>query len=258
VTTVGAIALHVNIDHVATLRQARGTRYPDPVWAASLVELAGAHGITVHLREDRRHIQDRDLRILRQTARGVLNLEMAATDEMVKIALEVRPDVVTLVPEKREERTTEGGLDVDTPQVREAVERLAASKIPTSLFIDPKESAVRGAAALGVPRIELHTGDYCERTHAVEAALGAAQLARLVEAARLAASFGLHVAAGHGLDYLNVQAVAQIREIAELNIGHAIVARAVLVGMERAVREMRAAIEEGRAARPGRASPRGD
>jgi pyridoxine 5-phosphate synthase len=254
----GAIALHVNIDHVATLRQARGTRYPDPVWAASLVELAGADGITVHLREDRRHIQDRDVRILRQTVRGVLNLEMAATDEMVRIALEVRPDIVTLVPEKREERTTEGGLDVGAPQVKQAVERLGGAKIAVSLFIDPKETAVRGSAALGAPRIELHTGDYCERAHAVEAAPAKTELERLAEAARLGASLGMHVAAGHGLDYLNVQAVAAIREVGELNIGHAIVARAVLVGMERAVREIRDAIDQGREARPGRTSMRGE
>lgn len=239
------MALHVNVDHVATLRQARGTRYPDPVWAASLVELAGADGITVHLREDRRHIQDRDLRLLRETVRGALNLEMAATEEMVGIAREVRPDVVTLVPEKRAERTTEGGLDPALPAVAAAARALAEAKIPVSLFIDPTEAAVRGAHALGVPRIELHTGDYCERWRP----LGGApeELERIAQAARLGHSLGLHVAAGHGLDYSNVAGVAAVPEIEELNIGHAIVARAVLCGMERAVREMRAAVS---AARP--------
>jgi pyridoxine 5-phosphate synthase len=246
--------LHVNIDHVATLRQARGTRYPDPLWAAPLVELAGADGITVHLREDRRHIQDRDVRLLRQTVRGALNLEMAATDEMVAIALEVKPDIVSLVPEKRAERTTEGGLDVIAAQaqsnsaVGRAIERLLAAGIAVSLFIDPSEEAVQASKQLGAPRIELHTGDYCERAHPIDAAPGDTELARLHRAATRGAELGLHVAAGHGLDYVNVGPVAAIAEIEELNIGHAIVARAVLVGMERAVREMRAAIDRARGA----------
>jgi pyridoxine 5-phosphate synthase len=240
------ITLHVNVDHVATLRQARGTRYPDPVWAASLVELAGADGVTVHLREDRRHIQDRDVRLLRQTVRGVLNLEMAATDEMVGIALDVRPDVVSLVPEKRAERTTEGGLDPTAPGVAAAVTRLGEARIPVSLFIDPAEAAVRAARELGAPRVELHTGDYCERAHPVDAAPGGVELARLIAVARLGHDLGLHVAAGHGLDYGNVGPVAAIPEITELNIGHAIVARAVLVGMERAVAEMIQAMRRGR------------
>jgi len=237
--------LHVNVDHVATLRQQRDTRYPDPVWAASLCELAGADGITVHLREDRRHIQERDVRVLRQTVRGVLNLEMAATDEMVAIARELAPDVVTLVPEKRQERTTEGGLDVKAPSLARAISALGP--IPVSLFIDPTEEAVRAARELGAPRIELHTGDYCEKwqpLHGYDE-----ELARLQRAARLGGELGLHVAAGHGLDYANVAPVAAIDEITELNIGHAIVARAVLVGMERAVREM---VEEMRRARPRR------
>jgi pyridoxine 5-phosphate synthase len=242
------MTLHVNVDHVATLRQARGTRYPDPVWAAAVCELAGADGITVHLREDRRHIQDRDVRVLRQSVRGVLNLEMAATEEMVAIACELRPDVVTLVPEKRAERTTEGGLDVGAAGLGAAIERLKGAAIPVSLFIDPTEAAVRGAQALGAPRVELHTGDYCERVHPIAHAAGEAELARLSGAARRAVELGLHVAAGHGLDYNNVGPVAAVREIAELNIGHAIVARAVLVGMERAVAEMRAAIAAGRGA----------
>jgi pyridoxine 5-phosphate synthase len=237
--------LHVNVDHVATLRQQRDTRYPDPVWAASLCELAGADGITVHLREDRRHIQERDVRVLRQTTRGVLNLEMAATDEMVAIARELAPDVVTLVPEKRQERTTEGGLDVKTPALARAI--AALGPIPVSLFIDPTEEAVRAARELGAPRIELHTGDYCEKWQPLHG--DDEELTRLQRAARLGGELGLHVAAGHGLDYANVAPVAAIDEITELNIGHAIVARAVLFGMERAVREM---VEEMRRARPRR------
>jgi pyridoxine 5-phosphate synthase len=232
--------LHVNVDHVATLRQQRGTIYPDPVAAAALVELAGADGVTVHLREDRRHIQERDVRILRQTVRGVLNLEMAATDEMVRLAIEIAPDVVTLVPEKREERTTEGGLDVagDQGVVTRAVERLRAAGIAVSLFIDPTEAQVKAARAIGAPRIELHTGDYCETVDPIDHVAGDRELDRIVRAAQLAAASGLHVAAGHGLDYPNVGGVARVREIEELNIGHAIVARAVLVGLDRAVREM--------------------
>jgi pyridoxine 5-phosphate synthase len=244
------VKLHINVDHVATLRQARGTRYPDPVWAASLCELAGADGITVHLREDRRHIQDRDVRVLRESVRGVLNLEMAATDEMVGIACGIKPDVVTLVPEKRQERTTEGGLDVSGAReaLARAIAQLQGVGIPVSLFIDPNEQSVRSSAALGASRIELHTGDYCERVHPVDHAPGDTELARLANAARLGVQSGLHVAAGHGLDYGNVGAVSAIAEITELNIGHAIVARAVLVGMERAVREMRDAIAAGRSA----------
>ena len=249
--------LHINVDHVATLRQARGTRYPDPVWAASLCELAGADGITVHLREDRRHIQDRDVTVLRETVRGVLNLEMAATDEMVAIATRLRPDVVTLVPEKRQERTTEGGLAVTEgstgrPATARAIEQLDKAGIPVSLFIDPSESAVRASHALGVPRVELHTGDYCEAPAALDDghrdSPATQQLLRVRAAAELGAQLGLHVAAGHGLDYLNVGPLAAIAHISELNIGHAIVARAVLVGMERAVREMRDAIVVGRKA----------
>jgi pyridoxine 5-phosphate synthase len=236
------LKLHVNVDHVATLRQVRGTRYPDPVWAASLCELAGADGITVHLREDRRHIQDRDLAALRQTVRGVLNLEMAATDEMVQVAIETRPHVVTLVPEKREERTTEGGLDAETPSVKHAVARLGEAGIPVSLFIDAHEASVQAAKAAGAPRIELHTGDYCERWHPIDHAPGDTELERLASAASVGASLGLHVAAGHGLDYPNVGAVAAIPEIVELNIGHAIIARSVLVGLDRAVRDMLTAI----------------
>ena len=246
--------LHINVDHVATLRQARGTRYPDPSWAASLCELASADGITIHLREDRRHIQDRDLRVMRETVRGALNLEMGATDEMVGIAIEAKPDVVTLVPEKRQERTTEGGLDVigaGRAAVALAMKKLAHAKIPVSLFIDPTEAAIRSSHALGAPRVELHTGDYCEAYGALDdgkhPSKATTELVRLRSAAELGASLGLHVAAGHGLDYGNVGPVAAIAAIEELNIGHAIVARAVFVGMERAVREMRAAMDAGRA-----------
>jgi pyridoxine 5-phosphate synthase len=237
--------LHVNVDHIATLRQARGTTYPDPVWAAVLVELAGADGITVHLREDRRHIQDRDVQQLRATVRGVLNLEMAATDEMVGIAQKLKPDIVTLVPEKRQERTTEGGLDVNAPGLREAIHTLTAGGIAVSLFIDPEPTVVEASHALGAPRIELHTGDYCEKVHSVNHSPGDFELHRLARAAARGADLGLHVAAGHGLDYHNVGAVARIGEIDELNIGHAIIARAVLVGMERAVSEMLIAIGRG-------------
>jgi pyridoxine 5-phosphate synthase len=241
------VKLHVNVDHVATLRQARGTQYPDPVWASSLCELAGADGITVHLREDRRHIQDRDVQLLRSTVRGALNLEMAATDEMVRIATELKPDVVTLVPEKRAERTTEGGLDLKNGRavVESAIRRLAGVGIPVSLFIDPTDDAVRASQQMGAPRIELHTGDYCEAWDPI-AHDGDEELARLERAAEQGASLGLHVAAGHGLDYPNVEPVAAIEAITELNIGHAIVARAVLVGMERAVREMIEAMRRAR------------
>ena len=250
------ITLHINIDHVATLRQARGTRYPDPVWAASLCELAGAAGITVHLREDRRHIQDRDVELLRRTVRGTLNLEMAATPAMLERALSIRPDIVTLVPERREERTTEGGLDLLTPaahtQALEAtIAALKAAHIPVSVFIAPDSAQIRAAERLKVPRIELHTGTYCEATlvggqmHDHEKLEQAdAELERLAHAAEEAVGLGLHVAAGHGLDYSNVRAVAAIPGVEELNIGHAIVARAVLVGLDRAVRDMLAILHE--------------
>src|SRR5689334_16007649 len=201
--------LHVNIDHVATLRQVRGARYPDPVWAASLCELAGADGITVHLREDRRHIQDRDVRLLRQSVRTVLNLEMAATEEMVRIAREIKPDIVSLVPEKRQERTTEGGLDVAAGKktIEKAVKALQGDGIEVSLFIDPTREAVRASKAIGCARIELHTGDYCD---AHGEAKRRVELERIAAAAEEGISQGLHVAAGHGLDYPNVGPVAAI------------------------------------------------
>lgn len=230
--------LHVNIDHTATLRQARGTTYPDPIWAASLCELAGAHGITAHLREDRRHINDRDMRLLRQTVRTVLNMEMAATDEMVGIALELRPDIVTLVPEKREERTTEGGLNPASTGLEAAIAKLTGAGIDVSLFVDPEVEVVRSCKELGASTVELHTGDYCE----AKGDNAARELARLHEAAQAAEVCELKVAAGHGLDYPNVAPVAAIPEVEELNIGHAIISRAVFVGMDRAVRDMLALI----------------
>jgi len=229
--------LGVNVDHVATVRQARKAAYPDPVAAAVLAELAGAEQITVHLREDRRHIQDRDLKILRSTCQTLLNLEMAATQEMVKIAYEVRPDVATLVPERREELTTEGGLDVSgqLEAIRKATRTLQDAEIAVSLFIDPDLDQVRASHKCGANRVELHTGRYCQARRAEDRAR---ELSRIVDAAKTASKLGMGVAAGHGLSYSNVQPIARIREIDELNIGHAIVARAVLVGFERAVSEM--------------------
>ncbi len=226
----------MNIDHVATVRNARGTSYPDPVWAATVCELAGAQGITAHLREDRRHINDRDLRLLRETVRSLLNLEMACTDEMVAIALEVKPDIVTLVPERREERTTEGGLDVagQADALRRPIDRLAAAGIRVSLFVAPVIAQIRAAAELGAHEVELHTGEYC---HARGSAADA-ELERLAKATKEARAARLDVAAGHGLDYPNVAQVARIPGIEELNIGHAIVSRAVFVGLDRAVRDM--------------------
>ncbi len=230
---------YVNIDHVATVREARRTDEPDPVRAAVLVELAGAHGITVHLREDRRHVNERDVRLLMQTVRTGMNLELAAATDVLDIACELRPMQATLVPEKREEVTTEGGLALQDGGVRSstgaALVRLAGAGIRTSLFIDPDEHAVRASADLGVDAIELHTGEYANSWSEVE---GQAQLTRLAGAAVLAEGLGLAVHAGHGLTYENVTPVAALEPVEELNIGHSIVSRAVLVGMERAVREM--------------------
>jgi len=242
--------LYVNIDHVATLRQQRGTRYPDPVVAAALCEQAGADGITAHLREDRRHIQDRDIRVLRETVRGVFNLEMAATEEMVKLALEVRPDFCTLVPEKRAERTTEGGLDVSAGgSLERMVATLRHEGIGVSLFIDPEPAAVARSQKLGAGTVELHTGYYCDAP--VRSPDAARQLGRLEAAARAAAEHGLCLGAGHGLDQSSVGPVAALPRLEELNIGHGLVARAVMVGMERAVVELRAAIAAGAAAGTG-------
>jgi pyridoxine 5-phosphate synthase len=233
--------LGVNIDHVATIRQARRTVEPDPVAAAVLAELAGADGITVHLREDRRHIQDRDVRLLRQTVRTHLNLEMAATDEMMAIALDVRPDYVTLVPERREEVTTEGGLDIAGQKDRmlHVVGTLQSAGIPVSLFIDADAAQIDASAAVGAQFIELHTGRYAEahdeQSHAHE-------LAVLAQGCERAIAAGLRVNAGHGLTYWNVRPVAQFPGMEELNIGHSIISRAVLVGMDRAIREMKQAM----------------
>jgi pyridoxine 5-phosphate synthase len=236
--------LYVNVDHVGTLRQQRGTKYPDPVAAATLCELAGADGITVHLREDRRHIQDRDVRVLRETVQGVLNLEMAATDEMLSIARAVKPDFCTLVPEKREERTTEGGLTVAAGGTLEKVVRgLSDAGIRVSLFIDPEPDVIEASAGMGVGTVELHTGDYCLAP--VRSAEAARQLQRLERAARAAGRAGLRLGAGHGLDHGNVGPVAALPGLEELNIGHGLIARAVLVGMTAAVTELRAAIAAG-------------
>jgi len=233
--------LGVNIDHIATLRQARRTVEPDPVAAAVLAELAGADGITVHLREDRRHIQDRDVRLLRQTVRTHLNLEMAATPEMVAIALEIRPDYVTLVPERREEITTEGGLDILAQQQRlqEIVAQLQDAQIPVSLFIDPDSRQIEAAAHTGAAFIELHTGRYAE---ADDEKTRAKELETLAQGCAQAIDRGLRVNAGHGLSYWNVYPVARLVGMEELNIGHTIISRAALVGLERAVREMKQAM----------------
>ncbi|NEP11698.1 MAG: pyridoxine 5'-phosphate synthase [Symploca sp. SIO2C1] len=236
------LTLGVNIDHIATIRQARRTVEPDPVAAAVLAELAGADGITTHLREDRRHIQDRDVRLLRQTVRTHLNLEMAPTDEMVAIALDIKPDYVTLVPEKREEVTTEGGLDVagQMPRMSEIVTKLQDSGIPVSLFIDPDSTQIEAASKLQAQFIELHTGSYAE---AVSEASQQQELALLAKGCENAIAAGIRVNAGHGLTYWNVYPVACIAGMEELNIGHSIISRAVLVGLERAVREMKQAMQ---------------
>jgi len=235
------IRLGVNIDHVATLRQARRALEPDPVAAAVLALLGGADGITIHLREDRRHIQDRDLRVLRQTVTQRLNLELAAVEEIVKIALEVRPNEATLVPERREEVTTEGGLDVIAHQkaVGHAVKELAGAGIEVSLFVDPDPLQIEKAKLLGASAVEIQTARYSE-AHTREDC--ARELDTLEQASSTARDQGLHIHMGHGLNYVNVLPVCRILEVEELNIGHSIVSRAVLVGMERAVREMKVAI----------------
>jgi len=239
--------MYVNIDHVATVRQARLTDEPDPVRAAVLAELGGADGITVHLREDRRHIQDRDVRVLMETARTGVNLELAASSEILDIACDLRPMQVTLVPEKREEVTTEGGLalheESQVSATSAALERLSAASIRTSLFIDPDEDAIRTAVALGVDAIELHTGEYAN----ADGAEKENELKRLQHAATMSHDLGLAVHAGHGLTYENVVPVASIREIEELNIGHSIVSRAVFSGMEAAVRDMAEILRRARA-----------
>ena len=234
------IRLGVNIDHVATVRQARRAAEPDPVAAAVLALLGGADGITVHLREDRRHIQDRDVRLLRPIVPR-LNLELAAVDAIVAIACELKPDEATLVPERREELTTEGGLDVVAHQktVAQAMKRLQAAGIAVSLFLDPNERQIEIAKVLGAKAVEIQTARYSEAKTPAERDR---ELTELIESANFAKQQGLHVHMGHGLNYVNVKAVAKIPGVEELNIGHSIISRAVLVGMERAVREMKDAI----------------
>ncbi len=230
--------LGVNIDHVATVRQARQTNEPSPVWAAALAELGGADGITIHLREDRRHIQDVDLEVLRKTVTVKLNLELAASREIVEIACRVKPDQATLVPERRQEVTTEGGLDVVGNQaaVDEAMKRLRDAGIVVSLFLDPDARQIELARDLGAEAVELHTGRYAEASHG---AAQAAQLVTLAEAGALVRREGMTLHAGHGLTYRNVRPVAEIEGMTELNIGHSIIARAVMVGMREAVAEMK-------------------
>lgn len=229
--------LGLNVDHVATVRQARGGSEPDPVAAAAIGEMAGAEGITIHLREDRRHIQDRDLELLRRTIKTKLNLEMAATQEMVRIALQIKPEQVTLVPEKRQELTTEGGLDVilNLKAITDAVKRLRDGGICVSLFVDPDQEQIKAANKTGADSIEIHTGSFA-------GAFGTAgmghELEKIDTAIKLAAKVGLGINAGHGLNYVNIKPVAALGGIEEYNIGHSIISRAVLVGLDRAVRDM--------------------
>lgn len=241
----GGIALGVNIDHVATLRQARRARYPDPLYAALLAEEAGADSITLHLREDRRHIQDRDVAAMREALQTRMNLEMAVTDEMIRIAQKTKPQDVCLVPESRQEITTEGGLNVagQATRVKDATAALAAAGIRVSLFIDPDQAQIEAARRAGAPVIELHTGSYAEASGAAQAR----EFERLRVAARFAASIGIIVNAGHGLNYHNVEPIAAIPEIVELNIGHSIVARSVFDGLAKAVRDMKDLMRRARA-----------
>ncbi len=236
------LELGVNVDHVATVREARKTYEPDPAWAAAAAELGGANCITIHLREDRRHIQDRDLRVLRETVKVKLNLEMATVDEVVSLACQTRPDQATLVPERREEVTTEGGLDVVTHRqaTRRAIDRLHEAGIQVSLFLDADEQQISVAHALGADAVELHTGQYSlARGERVQA-----ELLKLAQAGQQIHELGMALHAGHGLNYVNVQAVAELAEMRELNIGHSIIARALMVGMQVAVREMRDLLAE--------------
>ena len=230
--------LSVNIDHVATVRQARCAKEPDPVTAGSLAELGGADGITIHLREDRRHIQDRDAIILRKVVKTKLNLEMAGTKEMMKIALELKPDMVTLVPERRQELTTEGGLDVRTQKdhLKKFIAALKEAGIRVNLFIDPEPEQVKAGHRMDTNGIEIHTGKYCDTQDGV---LKDNDLERIYNTALLASKLGMAVHAGHGLDYYNIKRVAEIKEIEEFAIGFSIIARSVFVGIERAVREMK-------------------
>jgi len=240
------VLLGVNIDHVATLRQARGTKYPDPVQAALVAEQAGADGITAHLREDRRHIQDRDIYLLQELLHSRLNLEMAVTDEMIAIAEKVQPAACCLVPEKREELTTEGGLDVvSSPErMKDACKRLADSGIEVSLFIDPDFKQIDAAVAAGAPVIELHTGCYAD---APNSQIQKTELLRVKEAAEYAHSAGLQVNAGHGLHFHNVEDICYIPEIVELNIGHSIIAQAVFSGLQQTIIDLKRVMKEARA-----------
>lgn len=242
------IRLHVNIDHVATVRNARGGRYPDPVEAAFACERAGADGITLHLRVDRRHIVDRDVERLRESVRTLINLEMAATDEMLGIACRIRPEIVTLVPERAEERTTEGGLDVigQRAALADACRRIKDAGIRASFFVAPEEPQIEAALAVGAQEVELHTGDYS----AAPLEKRADHAAKLARAAAFASKLGLHVAAGHGLTRHNVADISKIPEITELNIGHAIVSDALFMGLEDAVRAMKTAMDRGVLMRP--------
>jgi pyridoxine 5-phosphate synthase len=241
------LRLGVNIDHVATVREARGSAYPDPVRAARLAEVAGADGITAHLREDRRHISDADIAQLSRELRIPLNLEMAATDEMLAIALKFRPHAACIVPEKREERTTEGGIDVAGQHNRLAplVRQLGGARIRVSMFVEPEKVQLDAAKALGAPVVELHTGAYCEAVGAERERL----LHKLSDGAAYAASIGLEVHAGHGLTFDNVKPIAAIPEIRELNIGHFLVGEAIFVGLENSIKRMRALMDEARVPR---------
>ncbi len=235
--------LAVNVDHIATLREARKINYPEPVAAAVLAELTGADGIVVHLREDRRHIQDRDVRILRKIVQTKLILEMASTSEMVGIALDIKPDIVTLVPEKREELTTEGGLDliVHKNSVAEAVDSLQNSGIPVSIFIDPDSEQIKLAHQIDAAMVEIHTGTFCDATTSIKREKA---FSTIIDAVKLAHKLKLKVNVGHGICYKTIKAFKGLKEIDEFSIGHSIVSRAVLVGMERAVKEMLGLIKE--------------
>jgi len=229
--------LSVNVDHVATLREARRITEPDPVTAAAIVELAGADGIIVHLREDRRHIKDRDLRLLRQTVKSKLNLEMASTEEMIRIALEVKPDMATLVPEKREELTTEGGLNVNLNRkdIENSVALLKDGEIVVSLFVDPDIDQITAAHRVGADYVEIHTGTFCDAKDRIEEEK---ELDRILTAVKMASELKLGINAGHGLNYLNIKRLTGINEIEEFSIGHSIISRALFVGLDQAVREM--------------------
>ncbi|MCL9773457.1 pyridoxine 5'-phosphate synthase [Vibrio methylphosphonaticus] len=242
---MSSILLGINIDHIATLRNARGTKYPDPVHAAEIAERAGADGITVHLREDRRHILDRDVRILSETLQTRMNLEMAVTDEMVEIALKTKPEFVCLVPEKREELTTEGGLDVkgQLEKIKAATAKLTAAGIKVSLFIDADREQIDASKAAGAPFIELHTGHYADAETEEDQQ---DELKKIAAGASYASDLGITVNAGHGLTYHNVAPIAALPEIYELNIGHAIIGRAVFDGLHKAVADMKAVMEAAR------------